>query len=331
MHHDNLVGLSIHSGDVVDWEFLSNKGLAQSFFDSINTYPFSRPQWVNFFQINEPVFCELVREFFASFEFDSSPCRYDPLYKGVTFRLGGVEKEMSLLELGWRVGLYSEWESREVATLCKLRGSLMVNSSYLNHLFWPSIGDDGYNVGNTKAKSIRNPRIRLAHHCLTMTITGRKETTHHVTKINLFYLYCFFREGNVCNIPYWLAKYLKSVREKGIFLGDVCDEDSLGVIMELREGVCCWPATREVTGEGKGAIRKEMEKGETKELGAPWRCDKEGDGEGGNKGVRGSAEVYRNMSQAFPGFGADYPPYGYQRHMPPGYTYRRYPPQDGSS
>ncbi|GKE05420.1 hypothetical protein Tco_1397438 [Tanacetum coccineum] len=54
MHHNNLVGHSIHSGDVVDWEFLSNKGLAQ----------------------------------------------YDPLHKGVTFRLGGVEREMSLLELG---------------------------------------------------------------------------------------------------------------------------------------------------------------------------------------------------------------------------------------
>ncbi|GKD43636.1 hypothetical protein Tco_1268281 [Tanacetum coccineum] len=33
----------------------------------------------------------------------------------------------------------------------------------------------------------------------------------------------------------------------------------------------------------------------------------------------------------FPRFEADYPPYGYQGHMPPGYTYRPYPPQDGSS
>ncbi|GKC56214.1 hypothetical protein Tco_1083812, partial [Tanacetum coccineum] len=37
--------------------------------------------------------------------------------------LGGVEKEMSLLELGWRVGLYSEGESRDVATLSGLRGA----------------------------------------------------------------------------------------------------------------------------------------------------------------------------------------------------------------
>ncbi|GJX29729.1 hypothetical protein Tco_0237808 [Tanacetum coccineum] len=71
----------------------------------------------NFFQINEPNFRELIRKFFASFEFDASPCRYETLYTGVTFRLGGVEREMSLLEFGWRVGLYSEGESRDIETL----------------------------------------------------------------------------------------------------------------------------------------------------------------------------------------------------------------------
>ncbi|GKE46350.1 hypothetical protein Tco_1477608, partial [Tanacetum coccineum] len=45
MNYNNLVGRSIHSGDVVDWEFLSNKGLAQPFFDFIITDTFSGPQW----------------------------------------------------------------------------------------------------------------------------------------------------------------------------------------------------------------------------------------------------------------------------------------------
>nr|GFB10392.1 hypothetical protein [Tanacetum cinerariifolium] len=61
-------------GDVVDWEFLSNNGLAQSFFNSINIDTFSGPEWVDLFQINKPIFRELVREFYASFEFDASPC-----------------------------------------------------------------------------------------------------------------------------------------------------------------------------------------------------------------------------------------------------------------
>ncbi|GJU52708.1 reverse transcriptase domain-containing protein [Tanacetum coccineum] len=289
-------------------EFLSKKGLAQSFFNSINTNNFSGPQWVNLFQINKPIFRELVREFFASFEFGSSPCRYDSLVKGVTFRLGGVESEISLLKFGWRVGLYSKRESKEVATLSGLRGALTVNSNRLNHLLWPSIGDGMYNVGNTKAKSIRDPRIRLAHCCIMMTITGRKETTNRVIEIDLFHLYCIFGEGIVCNIPYLLTKYLKGVREKsmifrGMFVtkiarsfGFLTEEMvsvlsrepppyvyrktsliKMGFIMELYEGVCCWPSTRGVVEEGEGD-------------------DEDRDEEGGNGGAGGSADVYRNMS-----------------------------------
>ncbi|GJW67948.1 hypothetical protein Tco_0122372 [Tanacetum coccineum] len=194
---------------------------------------------------------------------------YEPLHTGVTFRLGGVEREMSLLELGWRVGLYSEGESRDVATLSGLRGAETVNSTRLTHLFWPSIGDSRLNVGNTKAKSIRNPRIKLAHRCITMTITGRKETTNRVTEIDLFYLYCIFGEGVVCNIPYWLAKYLKSVRDKSVIFGGMF-------------------VTR--IARSFGLLTNEMRVVEEGD-------DEEGDGEGGNEGVGGSANIYHNMSQ----------------------------------
>ncbi|GKC61850.1 hypothetical protein Tco_1089448 [Tanacetum coccineum] len=234
MNYNNLAGRS-HSGDVTDWEFLSNKGLAQSFFDFINTDHFSGPQWANLFQINKPIFRELTHEFCTTFEFDATPCR-------------------------------------DVATLSGLRNEETVNSIRLTHMFWPTIGDGGYNVGSTKAKSIRNPRIKLAHRCITMTITGV-----------------------ICNIPYWLAKYLKSVRDKsvifkGMFVTRIAQSFGIptnemvsmlnrepplhvyrktslvkmGVIMELHEGECCWLATKEVADEGGGD-------------------DEEGDGEGGNK------------------------------------------------
>nr|GFA54509.1 hypothetical protein [Tanacetum cinerariifolium] len=67
---------------------------------------------------------------------------------------------MSLLKFGWRVGLYSEMESRDVATLSGLRREETVNSTHVTHSFWPSIGDGMFNVGDTKAQSIRNPRIK---------------------------------------------------------------------------------------------------------------------------------------------------------------------------
>nr|GEW56703.1 hypothetical protein [Tanacetum cinerariifolium] len=253
MNYDNLTRNSIHPRDVVDWEFLSNKGLAQSFFNSINTDTFFRQQWVNLFHINKPIFRELVCNFFASFEFDASPCRYEPLHKGVIFRLGGVESEMSLFELGWRVGLYSKRESKDVTTLSGLRRAETVNSTHVTHLFWPSIGDD------------------------------RKETTNRVTEIDLFYLYCFFGEGVVCSIPYWLTKYLKVIRDKsvifkGMFVAKIAR--SFGFLTkrnELNEGECCWPITR-------GVIEEDEDD------------DEDGDGEGGNKGAGRSMDIYQNMS-----------------------------------
>nr|GEU42049.1 hypothetical protein [Tanacetum cinerariifolium] len=156
--------------------------------------------------------------------------RYDQLFKGATFRLGGLKREMSLLEFGWRISLYSERESGEIATLSRLRGALTVNSNHMNHLFWPSIGDG--------------------------------------------------REGIICNIPYWLAKCLKGVREKSVIFRGMfamkiarsfgllmeemvrllsCEPHlhvyrktslvNMEFIIELHEGVCCWPNTRGIIDE----------------------------------------------------------------------------------
>ncbi|GJT42201.1 hypothetical protein Tco_0942066 [Tanacetum coccineum] len=244
---------------------------------------------------------EKVRKF-GLFDYEDHQMNYDNLVGHYIHPRDVVDWEF----LSNKVGLYSERESRDVATLSGQRRAKTVNST---HLFWPSIGDDRFNVGNTKAKSIRDPRIKLAHRCIMMTIMGRKETTNRVTEIDLFYLYCIFGEGVVCNIPYWLAKYLKGVRDKSVIFGGmfvtkiarsfgllteemvsvlnreppphVYRKKSLvmmGVNMELHKGECCWPVTR-------GIIEKE--KGN----------DEEGDREGGNEGAGGSTDIYWNMSE----------------------------------
>ncbi|GJZ23468.1 hypothetical protein Tco_0560927 [Tanacetum coccineum] len=95
---------------------------------------------------------------------------YDPNHLGVRFRLGGEQKEISLLKLGWIIGLYSEGQSRENATLSGLRKGVTVKANNLLLGFWPTIGDDGFNVGNTKVIAIRDPRVELAHRCIATTI-----------------------------------------------------------------------------------------------------------------------------------------------------------------
>nr|GEU35731.1 retrotransposon Orf1 [Tanacetum cinerariifolium] len=163
--------------------------------------------------------------------------RYELLYKGVTFR--------------------------DVATLSGLRREKTVNSTHVTYLFWPTIGDDMFNVENTKSKSIRDPRIKLGHCCIMITITGRKENTNRFIKIDLFYLYCIFGEGVVCNIPYWFAKYLKGVRDKSV------------IFKGMFVTKIAW--SFEVVEKDKGD-------------------DEEGDEEGGNEGAVGSMNIYQNMS-----------------------------------
>ncbi|GJT71466.1 hypothetical protein Tco_1030752 [Tanacetum coccineum] len=115
------------------------------------------------------------------------------------------------------------------------------------------------------------------------------------------------------------------------------------VIMKLQNRICVWPTTRAV---------KEDEAME------------EAEGEAVKIGACGSAKMYQNISQGdwqeaqanwiydytirefqylstrdnlephlqinpFLGPEANYPPYGYHGHMPPGYAYRPGPSHDG--
>ncbi|GJR11243.1 hypothetical protein Tco_0793895 [Tanacetum coccineum] len=108
---------------------------------------------------------------------------------------------------------------------------------------------------------------------------GRKESTHRVTKIDMFYLYCIYSDEVVCNIPYWLAKALSVEPSPHVF-----KKKSLilmGVVMELHNGGCFWPAAREA-----------MEEDEEDDEG-----DEATKGDAGHEGAGGSADMYHNMSQ----------------------------------
>nr|GEX59778.1 retrotransposon Orf1 [Tanacetum cinerariifolium] len=251
-----------------------------AFIESINKDPFSSPQWVNLFQTNENVYRELVHELFASFEFDASLCRYDPNHLSVRFRLGGEQKEISLLELGWRTGFYYERQSRESATLSGLRKRLTVKLNHLLLGFWPTIGDDGFNVGNTKVAAIRDPRVNRAHRCIVMTIVGRKKSTHRVTEINLFYLYCIYFDEVIYNIPYWLAKYMVGMREKSLICGGM-------FVTRIARSYGL------LTNKIIGALTREVVEEEEEDD----KVDEAARGGVGHEGAGGSANMYQNMSQ----------------------------------
>ncbi|GJV22724.1 hypothetical protein Tco_1375419 [Tanacetum coccineum] len=131
-HYDTILRRSIHPGSVIDWPFLTTQGLSRNFFDSISIDAFTRPQW------------------------------YDPKRLGVSFRLGSKSRMISLLELGWRVGLYSKEQSRLTSTRSGLRRGETVKVDHALMEFWPIIGDGDFVVGGMAVKKVRDSRVRLA-------------------------------------------------------------------------------------------------------------------------------------------------------------------------
>ncbi|GJW99340.1 hypothetical protein Tco_0183254 [Tanacetum coccineum] len=73
--------------------------------------------------------------------------RYDPKHVGISCRLGGESRSLSLLEFGWRAGLYSEGQAKENST---------------------RIGME-FVVGSTSVKKVRDPSVRLARYFRILT------------------------------------------------------------------------------------------------------------------------------------------------------------------
>ncbi|GJU60374.1 hypothetical protein Tco_1238140 [Tanacetum coccineum] len=68
-----------------------------------------------------PIHPESVIDWAFPYPLCSVACRYDPNFEGILFSLGGEPRKMSLLDFGWRVGLYSEEQSRLSSTMNGLR------------------------------------------------------------------------------------------------------------------------------------------------------------------------------------------------------------------
>ena len=118
----------VERGSVIDWSFLRDNELEQAFIQSYSTDGFTGPQWDRLFRMREPVYDELVRELFATFRFDAAEAREDMGHTMIYFRLGGEMRSCSVMEFGWRLGLYDHTEARQGEFMTRLlNGETMRN------------------------------------------------------------------------------------------------------------------------------------------------------------------------------------------------------------
>ncbi|GKA89267.1 hypothetical protein Tco_0811079 [Tanacetum coccineum] len=116
-------------------------------------------------------------------------------------------------------------------------------------------------------------------------------------------------EGVVCNIPFWLARYLKGVRDGKVIYG------SMYVTQLARYfGILTRSMIRALSFEPPAQIIKKK----------TFQEEEEEKKEGNEDGTEGSIDP-------FPGHETDYPPFSYSSHMPPGYDYHYDTAPNGSN
>ncbi|GJR51291.1 hypothetical protein Tco_1401812 [Tanacetum coccineum] len=113
----------IYSPQIVDWQLLHKIGYGDE-IDQMLKISLKEAQteeevffsvaWVRDFNILKPIYPELCREFYATYEFDEV-CTDNELQskKIISFRLGGCTHSLTLLEFARRLGLYHADELEE--------------------------------------------------------------------------------------------------------------------------------------------------------------------------------------------------------------------------
>ncbi|GKC80743.1 hypothetical protein Tco_1131517, partial [Tanacetum coccineum] len=113
----------IYSPQIVDWQLLHKIGYGEE-IDNMLKISLKEAEsgeeifffvaWVRAFNIREPIYPKLCREFYATYEFDEV-CTDDELQSKniISFRLGVRDHSLTLLEFARRLGLYHADELEE--------------------------------------------------------------------------------------------------------------------------------------------------------------------------------------------------------------------------
>ncbi|GJZ86736.1 hypothetical protein Tco_0658346 [Tanacetum coccineum] len=119
----NLLPRHVYSPCVVNWDVLNRIGCDGEIDDMLriklheaesNEEIFTSVAWIRAFNIKEPIYSELCREFYSTYEFDEVYAD-DELQtkKIIKFRLGGRAHSLTLLEFARKLGLYHAEEVDE--------------------------------------------------------------------------------------------------------------------------------------------------------------------------------------------------------------------------
>ncbi|GJS01365.1 hypothetical protein Tco_0317873 [Tanacetum coccineum] len=141
--------------------------------------------WVRAFNIREPIYPELCREFYATYEFDEV-CADNELQskKIISFKLGGRAHSLTLLEFARRLGL-EYWE----------RISL----------------DRDLHLSRSSITSVRFPILRVLHKMITYGLCQRTTGYEKIQRNDMWLLSMFKdrHQNGYANVAWVITKWMK--------------------------------------------------------------------------------------------------------------------------
>ena len=161
-----------------------------------------------------PAFVELVREFYATFEFDL-PTNYTVSTPDVIrFRLMGQEFHHSITDFNLAFGFIDPAyaESREYAeSACDYVQPFFSRYRYI----WDemSVDRDNYDPRLSKGSYLKDPASRYIHRFLAYSFSGRRDSSGILSKPEFFFIWCMHNKIKV-NLGCWLASQFKSILPK---------------------------------------------------------------------------------------------------------------------
>ncbi|KAI3740491.1 hypothetical protein L2E82_30940 [Cichorium intybus] len=185
----------IHVPPCLDWEYAATIGLHHRmapFTTKIHgATGFTCHAWDRLFHFHEPIFRELTLEFLSTVQFEQYKELSDRT--ALSFRLGGVSRECSVMELGLRLGLYTREEIALPIFSTFFEACLRIPPAEFRVAdVWGTLANEAYDSHTAVESMLRSPVHRVLHRLIASTVNHRKGSD----------------KGVCLNIPYTLAVFL---------------------------------------------------------------------------------------------------------------------------
>lgn len=197
----------------LDWEKLSDvledrlqECITQVY--ELDGYRIESSAWETLLNMRAAIYMELCLEFFSTYKLKVDCTQWaDPYY--LTFRLGGVSRNLSLIEFATRMGLYTEEQVTSPIFSAYLDACVRLPTRRFDaQATWDTIGNGMFRPSTTPAGMLHDPFLRLVQKLLSYSITHRSNGRDKIKKNELWFMAHLSDPQRMVNVPYALAHFL---------------------------------------------------------------------------------------------------------------------------